>query len=91
MKRITLSALLLSAACLHAENEDGFTTIYNGKDLTGFKTEGNWIPEADGVLAIKPREGERGWQRYGSYLWLEKQYADFTFSVDFKYQFVPHG
>ncbi|MDA0840021.1 MAG: DUF1080 domain-containing protein [Planctomycetota bacterium] len=85
MKRIALSALLLSSSLLHAENEDGLTAVYNGKDLTGFKTEGNWISEAEGILAINPREGEKGWQRYGSYLWLEKQYADFTFSVDFKY------
>ena len=85
MKRITLSTLFFAAAFIHADNHQGFVTVYNGKDLTGFKTEGNWVPEAEGVLAIRPRKGEKGWQRYGSYLWLEKEYADFSFSVDFKY------
>ncbi|MFT5466474.1 MAG: hypothetical protein ACI8UO_001574 [Verrucomicrobiales bacterium] len=59
--------------------------LFNGKDLTGFKTEGNWVVEEDGVIAIKPREGEKGWKRYGSYLWAETQYGDFVAEVEYKH------
>lgn len=65
--------------------DDDLKPLYNGKDLTGFKTEGNWVPQADGVLSIIPREGEKGWQRYGSYLWTEKEYGDFVAEVEYKH------
>lgn len=62
-----------------------FKTLYNGKDLTGWKTTGNWIPQADGSLLIQPRDGEQGWQRYDAYLWSEKQYKDFVLDVEYAY------
>ena len=65
-------------------DEDGMTPLFNGKDLTGWKTTGNWLVEKDGVLAIKPREGETGWQRYSAYLFTEKQYDDFVLDLEFK-------
>jgi len=66
------------------KSEQGFTKLYNGKDLSGWTTTGNWLPQEDGVLAIKPRKGEKGWQRYGAYLWTEKQYGDFVLKLEFK-------
>ena len=54
-------------------NLDSFVSLYNGNDLTGWVTSGNWIVEKDGVLLIQPRDGEKGWQRYGDYLWSEKK------------------
>ena len=63
----------------------GFKSLYNGKDLTGWTTTGNWIPQADGSLLIQPREGEKGWQRYGAYLWSEKKYKDFVLDVEYAY------
>lgn len=63
----------------------GFKTLYNGKDLTGWKTTGNWLPQKDRSLLIKPREGEKGWQRYGAYLWTEKKYKDFVLDVEYAY------
>ncbi len=62
-----------------------FKTLYNGKDLTGWKTTGNWIPQADGSLLIQPREGEQGWQRYDAYLWSDKKYKDFVLDVEYAY------
>jgi hypothetical protein len=44
--------------------------------------------EEEGVLAIKPRPGERGWQRYDAYLWAEKQYGDFILDLEFR---IPKG
>jgi hypothetical protein len=62
-----------------------FKPLYNGKDLTGWKTTGNWIPQEDGSLLIKPRDGEQGWQRYDAYLWSEKKYKDFVLDVEYSY------
>jgi len=97
MARHWISVALTVAACLlagsmaageAAGDDDGFVTLFNGRDLTGWVTTGNWLPEADGVLAIKPRQGERGWQRYDAYLWAEKQYGDFVLDLEFK---IPKG
>jgi hypothetical protein len=62
-----------------------FTTLYNGEDLTGWTTTGNWLPQEDGSLLIQPREGERGWQRYDAYLWSERKYGDFVLDVEYAY------
>lgn len=62
-----------------------FQSLYNGKDLAGWKTTGNWIPQDDGSLLIQPREGEKGWQRYGAYLWSVQKYKDFVLDVEYAY------
>lgn len=62
-----------------------FKSLYNGKDLTGWKTTGNWIVQKDRSLLIQPREGEKGWQRYDAYLWSEKKYKDFVLDVEYAY------
>jgi hypothetical protein len=71
----------------HAGEKDdkGFKPLFNGKNLDGWKTEGNWLVEKDGVLAIKPRPGEKGWQRYGSYLWTDRKYGDFVLDLEYKH------
>jgi hypothetical protein len=66
-------------------NLDSFVSLYNGRDLKGWVTSGNWIAEEGDVLLIKPREGEQGWQRYGAYLWSEKKYKDFVLDVEYAY------
>ncbi len=62
-----------------------FKTLYNGKDLTGWNTKGNWLPQEDGSLLIQPREGEKGWQRYDMYLWSQKKYKNFVLDVEYSY------
>ena len=62
-----------------------FKSLYNGKDLSGWKTTGNWLPQEDGSLLIQPRPGEQGWQRYDAYLWSEKKYKDFVLDVEYSY------
>lgn len=62
-----------------------FQSLYNGKDLTGWKTTGNWLPQEDRSLLIQPRAGEKGWQRYDAYLWSEKKYKDFVLDVEYAY------
>ena len=60
---ILTSALASLAMGKHHKGKDGFVSLYNGKNLTGWKTTGNWIPQKDGSLLIQPRPGEKGWQR----------------------------
>jgi Domain of Unknown Function (DUF1080) len=62
-----------------------FKTLYNGKDLTGWDTKGNWLPQADGSVLIQPRDGEKGWERYDMYLWSQKKYKDFVLDVEYSY------
>jgi hypothetical protein len=62
-----------------------FVDLYNKKDLTGWSTKGNWIPQKDGSLILQPREGEFGWQRYDAYLWTERKFNDFELKVEFAY------
>ena len=59
-----------------AEDKE-WKSLYNGRDLSGWQTTGNWLPQKDGSLLIKPRKGEKGWQRYDAYLWSKKKYKDF--------------
>lgn len=66
-----------------------FQSLYNGKDLAGWKTTGNWVPQEDGSLLIQPRAGEEGWERYDAYLWLEEKYKDFV--LDFEYAYPAGG
>src|SRR5262249_22416210 len=61
----------------------GFTALFNGKDLTGWKVHGGKLASwgADkGVLFVKGGGG--GW------LMTEKEYADFELRLEFK---VPKG
>lgn len=62
-----------------------FKSLYNGKDLSGWKTTGNWLPQEDGSVLIQPRDGEKGWERYDAYLWSEKKYGDFVLDVEYSY------
>ncbi|MDP6904243.1 MAG: DUF1080 domain-containing protein [Verrucomicrobiota bacterium] len=84
MKKTLLITLIALAPLLPAEDKD-WVTLYNGKDLTGWQTTGNWIPQKDGSLLIQPRKGEKGWQRYSAYLWSNKKYKDFVLHVEYKY------
>jgi hypothetical protein len=79
------AAALLALAPLASADHHEFTTIYDGKDLSKIKTEGNWKIQEDGSLYLDPRPGEKGWTRYGSYLWLKEDYKDFVFDFEYKH------
>jgi hypothetical protein len=85
---IALTASLGLSTLAFADHHE-WTTIYDGKDLSKIKTTGNWIIQDDGSLHLEPRPGEKGWTRYGSYLWLKEDYEDF--SVDFEYKHPKGG
>ena len=65
-----------------------FQPLFNGKNLDGWKTTGNWLIEGDSLM-IRPREGEKGWQRYDAYLWTDRKYKDFV--LDLEYSYPPDG
>jgi len=69
-----------------ATDEEGFTPMFNGRDLTGWQTTGNWVVESDGTVTLKPRPGEGGWQRYGAYLTTKRKYKDFIIDLEFKFE-----
>ena len=50
-----------------------------------FTTAGNWTL-VDGVATLTPSEGQRGWQRYDHYLWLQGDYAEFEAEFDYRLQ-----
>jgi len=83
-----LAAMLLPVSVHAAEDaasaksnkpdEEGFVSLFNGKDVTGWI--GNvtgYVPQADGSLACEPKKG------HGNLL-TEKEYANFILRFDFK-------
>jgi hypothetical protein len=66
-------------------NDDGFNELYNGKDLSGWTTNGNWLPQSDGSLLIQPRKNELGWGRFDSYLWSTREFDDFELRLEVSY------
>jgi hypothetical protein len=72
--------LMITAGLVQAaENEAGFTPLFNGKDLTGWKLvgkKGEGYGVKDGVLYCA-RGG-------GGNLFTEKEYSDFIFRFEFK-------
>ncbi len=60
--------------------EDDATSIFNGKDLTGWKVHGTekWYVEDGELVCESGPDAEYG------YLATEKQYKDFELTVDFK-------
>jgi hypothetical protein len=75
----------VSMLVLNSHAEDGFKPMFNGKDLTGWKTNGNWVVEEGNVITLMPRPGESGWTRYDDYLRTEKKYGDFILDLEFKF------
>src|SRR5436190_17408837 len=82
--RIFLSAILFSSFTAFAEEAPGANLLE--KDLTThWTTAGNWSWK-DGVATLTPRPGEKGWTRWGSYLWSKKDYGDFEAEFDYQVQ-----
>jgi hypothetical protein len=65
--------------------EEGFVPMFNGKDLNGWKTTGNWKVKEGNIVTLVPREGEKGWTRYADYITTEKKYGNFELKLDFKF------
>jgi len=71
--------IAFSAATFAAEAEEGFTPIFNGKDLTGWEGDAKlWLVE-DGVLV-----GRSAGIRYNDFLATAKSYGDFVLRFQVK-------
>ncbi len=76
--------ILMVLAITHSHAEDRqWQTVIDG-DLSKVTTNGNWIVDGSSVF-LEPRPGEKGWERYGSYLWLNDEYQDFICQFEFKF------
>ena len=65
--------------------EEGFRYMFNGKDLTGWQTTGNWAVKKGRVVTLEPRLGEKGWTRYSDYITTTRKYKNFELKLDFKF------
>jgi len=81
---LLVSTTLLSTS-IYGQDKSGFVAMFNGKDLSGWNTTGNWVVERDNTITLKPRPGERGWTRYKDYLTTDRQYGDFVLDLEFKF------
>jgi hypothetical protein len=82
---IIAGIMLIAATTVASETKEGFVDMFNGKDLTGWNTTGNWVVETNNVITLKPRPGEQGWKRYDAYLRTERKYKDFILDLEFKF------
>ncbi len=86
MRRFWLAAFLLStsfSASLSLAQDVSLVPLFNGKDLTNFKSEGAsafWRIQ-DEVLI-----GENNAEKKGHYLWTEKSYKDFLLEFDVRWK-----
>lgn len=75
------AAWRLAARSLDGDTEadEGFTTLFNGRDLSGWTGDTVSYAAEDGVIAIHP--GRRGG---GGNLYTEAEYDDFVFRFEFR-------
>lgn len=82
MRYLTLAILacVLFAPPISADPPKGFTALFNGKDLTGWKATGDpkvWGADADkGIIFVTGGNG--------GYLMTEKEYGDFELQLEYK-------
>ena len=80
----TLVLALLAAGCASGPAAgDGFVSLFNGRDLSGWQAGPGhgWVVE-DGVIALKNRED--GKEHNADYLWTKEPYGDFILELEFK-------
>ncbi|QTN33105.1 DUF1080 domain-containing protein [Akkermansiaceae bacterium] len=74
----TIACLLAATLISHAAPE----AIFDGKSLDGWKIKGSEVWAAkDGILTGTSNE-----KKQGSILWTEKEYGDFVFQCEFKFE-----
>ena len=78
-----VTGLVLVPITAAAAEENGFVTLFNGKDLSGWMTGPNntWTVQ-QGVITLK-REMDGGLHN-PDYLWTERTYGDFILELEFK-------
>ena len=80
--RLLATLAIASAFFVQASSAEEFTSIFNGKDLSGWKAPKDniwWLAE-DGILQVRS-----GPKQKGSILWTEKEYANFVVELEFRF------
>ncbi len=79
----TFTLLNCNLSYSQGEAEDGFTSLFNGKDLSGWKIpegdNGHW-KVVDGVIDYDSATEAKGDRN----LWTEKEYGDFILKIDWR-------
>jgi len=83
---LAIAMLTLAGQSAATEKTEGFVEMFNGRDLTGWQTTGNWVVEENNIITLKPRKGESGWQRFSDYLATVRKYGDFILDLEFKFE-----
>jgi hypothetical protein len=82
------SLLILSAGPLLAQTPEGYVSLFNGRDLSGWKApegdNGHW-KVIDGVIDYDARSEASGRKD----LWTEKNYRDFSLRIDWRFKSAP--
>jgi len=80
---VTFTLLNCNLSYSQGEAEDGFTSLFNGKDLSGWKIpegdNGHW-KVVDGVIDYDSATEAKGDKN----LWTEKAYGDFIMKIDWR-------
>ena len=86
--RIAMASMALTVGFLlhgtgHAQAPQGWVSLFNGKDLTGWKVpegdNGHW-KVLDGVIDYDAQSEAKG----DKCLWTEKEFGDFTLKIDWR-------
>ena len=78
-------ALATSPSFAAPPDTDGFQQLFNGKDLSGWQTTGNWNVGSDGVVSLDPKSsGFRLFPDLKKFLWCSETYGDFVLKLEFK-------
>jgi hypothetical protein len=86
MRKVLVSILFLMCAAFAGDNTppDGFTALFNGKDLAGWKApegdNGHW-KVANGIIDYDGKTEAKGDKN----LWSEKEFGDFTLQLDWRW------
>jgi hypothetical protein len=92
MTGIRLAAIaalgLLTISAARAEDADGFTPIFNGKDLAGWTAPegdgGHW-KVVDGAIDYDAESEAKGDKN----LWTEREYGDYVLRIDWRIKETP--
>jgi hypothetical protein len=81
---LVIAFAFLLIPSLRAADQQGFVSLFNGKDLSGWTMgpDKSWVVE-DGVIALKRAQYD-GAEHNADYLWTRDQYANFILELEFK-------
>jgi hypothetical protein len=90
MPVVLVALISLSAIALGQQPPAGFTSLFNGKDFSGWKVpegdNGHW-KILDGVIDYDAQSEASGDKN----LWTEREYGDFTLLVDWRIKETPYN